>query len=268
MRDLTDKVFIVTGSTAGIGREVARQILCAGGKVVINGRHEEKREAVHRMFAAFEKKFIYAALDIARDEECRELVEAAVLAFGRIDYVILNAGLTCTGTIETLAPEASARVVAANLTSAFFVLHYALPHLADTRGGLLIVSSLAGLFGLPGHAPYSASKMALIGLYQSLRAECHGNGVFVGIALPGFTKNDPEKVQYAADGNLTQMPSRNDRKVASQETVAARLLGQLRKRSPSFSVHSRLGALAWYVSRFFPGLYARMIRNEWKKNPF
>jgi short-subunit dehydrogenase len=124
----------------------------------------------------------------------------------------------------------------------------------------MFVSSLAGMFGLPAYSGYSASKMALTALAQSLKNELHGQNVHVGIAYVGFTENDPAKEQYNSKGELAPLPERKVKRVTSEKT-AFLLINQIRKRKFR-SVHSFLGKAESVISKFFPGLIAMILRRS------
>jgi NAD(P)-dependent dehydrogenase (short-subunit alcohol dehydrogenase family) len=265
---MTGKVFIITGSTEGIGKEVASLVLRAGGKVIVNGRSEAKRIQVERDFAAYEKNFIYVPCDISNSNECKELVDSAIISFGRLDYLILNAGMSSSGTIDILSPEVARQIISTNLLGAFYILGHAAKHLKANKGALLFVSSLAGIYGLPSQAPYCASKMALMCLYQSLRIELRGTGVFAAIALLSFTENDQHKTRLNAQGLPERMPSRNHIKPANKSDVAGQMLQQLIQRRKPVRVYSKLGVLGWWVSKLAPGVYERVITNQWRKHIF
>src|SRR5688500_1737873 len=100
--NVKDKSFLLTGSTAGIGRELARMILLHGGNVILNGRSESRRPQMLEEFAEFDGHFIYIAGDISKPEHCERLVNGSVATFGRLDGMILNAGISSAGLIAEL----------------------------------------------------------------------------------------------------------------------------------------------------------------------
>jgi short-subunit dehydrogenase len=266
-KNVNDKTFLLTGSTGGIGRELARTILMYGGKVILNGRSESSHSQMLEEFTEYTGRFIYIAGDISRPEDCERLVNGSIAAFGRLDGLILNAGISSAGLIADLRNEVPEKVVSTNLTSAFYLLRLGLPHLLRTGGSVLFVSSLAGFHGLPGYAPYSASKMALLSLFQSLRIEMNGTGIFTAIAMVGFTENDAHKQRMSADGVFEPVPSPGNVKKATQEKTAMLLFKQLSERKRSLVIHSTLGLVGWWVSRLFPGLFRRIVHSKFKKEP-
>jgi dehydrogenase/reductase SDR family protein 7B len=259
-----DKVFLITGSTQGIGRELALLALEHGAKVCLNGRTEEKAEKTLSYFQSFPNKVIYVAADITKKEEVQQLIEATTKAFGRLDVLVANAGLSSFAPFHTLSLPAVETVINSNLYGSIYGAHYALPELIKSKGAILLVSSLAGLHGIPDYAPYSIGKMALTALWQSLRKELFQSGVFVGISYVGFTENDREKRAYDANGNLIQIQDRKRFKPATQRETAQGLLNQIAHRKP-LKVHSNLGKMAYIMGRFFPGLVHRIFLKNYLK---
>jgi len=248
-----DKVVVITGSARGIGRETARQALAAGARVVINGRNAETLEATRQQLGHPERVAAVAA-DVSSPEGARALVESAQGAFGRIDVLINNAGLSMRGAFADLSEITVRSMVDANLFSAVWVTQAALPALRTTKGRVLFVSSLAGVRGFPGVSLYSASKMALAAVHQSLRAE-EGHAVHFGLVSLAFTENDADKTVVGADGR----PFRHERRWSmTQDQAAAELLKAVARRRKKTVLTAAGKALFWGQS-FFPGLVDRLI---------
>jgi len=244
----TDKVLVITGSARGIGRQAARQALAAGARVVLNGRHPEALEAT-RLSLGHPDRVAAVAADVSTPEGARTLVDGALGAFGRLDAVIHNAGLSMRGAFAELSPATVRTMVETNLLSAVWVTQAALPALRESRGRVLFVSSLAAVRGFSGVSLYSASKMALTALCQSLRAE-EGRLVHFGLIYLAFTENDADKTVLGADGR----PFRHERRWSmTQDEAAGHLLRAVaRQRKRTVLTPAGLG-LFWGQS-FFPGL--------------
>lgn len=263
-KTLEGKVAVVTGSSRGIGKALAHGLALKGARVVINGRNEarllETRQALR------EKGFdaVAVAGDVSVFEDCRKLVDETLKAYGRLDILINNAGLSLEGEVEHADPDAARRIIEVNILGCVYPTQAAIPHLKKTGGSVLFISSLAGIYGLPNFSMYSASKMALTALAQSLKIELGGTGVHVGIAYVGFTENEPGKMVYNTDGSLVALPKRENVKVEPVGKAARRIIRMAEKRIYR-STFSSLGLLLSAINRISPSLVGMILSISYKK---
>jgi NAD(P)-dependent dehydrogenase (short-subunit alcohol dehydrogenase family) len=195
------RVGVITGSSRGIGRALARALAERGMTVVLNGRDPETLARTERALLEAGCRVLAVPGDVAALEDCRRLIDTAVSRCGRLDLLVNNAGLSARGKFEDSDPGVFRRLTDVNILGAVNTTWCALPHLRRSRGQVIFVSSLAGLVGLPGGAAYSATKMGLTALAESLRVELAGSGVHVGIIYPGFTENEEEKRILSPEGS-------------------------------------------------------------------
>jgi len=264
MNSFNDKVCVVTGSSMGIGRELAIQLLAAGARVIINGTNASRLQKTLDSLQAYGDQVSMCVADVSNIEDCNHLIRHAMNRHGRLDVLINNAGLSMEGELEELQPTVIQRLMDVNLVGPAQTTKIALPLLRETGGSVIFVSSLAGLYGLPSFSPYSCSKMALTGLAESLRNELHGSGVHVGIAYLSFTENDPEKTIYDANGNIIPLPKRTIVRAEPVELVASQILQMIEQRTFK-RVFSPMGKLIAFTSRFFPSLFGLLIRLRYRK---
>lgn len=259
-RSFSDKVVVITGSTRGIGRMLASRAAEQGAAVVVNGRDHARLRPVCEGLRARGFPIAGVVADVSTPEGADALVDGALGRFGRIDALVCNAGISMRASFETAAPSAVKRMLEINVLGAIYPAQAALPSLRATRGSLFFVSSLAGLRGLPRVAGYSASKMALTAVVQSLRCELHGQGIHVGLGHVAFTENDPDKRIYDAAGNLVPIehPFRPRR---TQEQTADWILRCVRKRR-AFAVQTLLGAALAAAVVIAPGIVDLVVRRE------
>lgn len=258
------KVAIVTGSSMGIGKTVARQLLEAGAFVVINGRNQERLDATALQFRSQGFDPLPIAADVSRLDDARLIAQRALDYFGRIDILINNAGVSMEGEVDDLNPNVFRTVIDVNLLGSFYATKAMLPAIRKTGGSVLFISSVAGLSGLPGYSAYSCSKMALTALAQSLRLELHGAGVHIGIAYVGFTQNDPDKVIHNAKGEMIPQPARDFAHAQPVDVVARRII-QMVERRQFKRVFSPLGKLAAMTNWWAPPLLNWFIRRMYFK---
>lgn len=181
------QVVLVTGSSMGIGESVARRAVAEGARLVVNSRDPGRAEAVASRLRADGGAVAVAAGDISDPEVAREVVRAAIAAFGQLDVLVNNAGMAPTGPSETLPLEEWSRVLATNLTGAFVCAQEAARHMLGRGQGVIVnIGSIWGNEGMPERAAYATSKHALAGLTQVLAGEWSPQGVRVVSVDPSY----------------------------------------------------------------------------------
>jgi NAD(P)-dependent dehydrogenase (short-subunit alcohol dehydrogenase family) len=202
-----DKVVIVTGGSSGIGKGCAYEFVRAGARVVVCCNDEEEGAAVARDLQELARAegvgdafFVYC--DVRKEEDVRGLVEAAVGRYGRLDCLINNAGWHPPHKpIDDFSIEEFRALLELNLVSVFTACKLALPHLRQTRGNIINMSSLVAQIGQHGATTYVATKGALTAFTKALALDEAANGVRVNSVSPGniFTPLWQEAADAAPD---------------------------------------------------------------------
>lgn len=200
---------LVTGGSRGIGRAVCQELARAGFAIAVNyaGNQQAAQETAEACRALGVKAEIFAA-DVSRPEECARLFEEVLAAFGRVDVLVNNAGVTRDNLILRLSEEDFDKVLDTNLKGAFFCCKAAARPMMKQRFGRIInLTSVVGLRGNPGQTNYSASKAGLIGLTKSLAKELASRGITANAVAPGFIDTDmtramPEAAKAAMNGTI------------------------------------------------------------------
>ncbi|WP_051322098.1 3-oxoacyl-[acyl-carrier-protein] reductase [Alicyclobacillus contaminans] len=186
------RVAIVTGSSRGIGRAIAVELGRDGGCVVVNyaGREEEARETARLVEQAGGRAIVEQA-DVSRLEDADRLVESALAAFGRLDIVVNNAGITRDTLLLRMKEEEWDAVLNTNLKGAFHMIKSAARPMMKQRFGRIVnIASVVGLIGNPGQANYVAAKAGLIGLTKTAARELATRGITVNAVAPGYIATD------------------------------------------------------------------------------
>lgn len=260
-----NKTVIVTGSRMGIGKEMALQLGKAGANVMLNARNPTALKETELELKNLGYTVSSFAADISKPEECKALVKATRDSFNNLDFLINNAGLASQTDIALIKPEVFKSIVDVNLNGAVFMTQAALPALQKSKGGLLFCGSVAGVQGIGGYSVYSASKMALKAVTQSLRIELAKDNIHVALAYIGFTQNDPDKKFLDASGKSVSLPNRSNVKQMPVEIVASRLLAMLEKKQKQ-RIFGTMGKLTYHLNRFAPFIISKVLMNAyWKE---
>lgn len=220
-----DRVFVVTGASSGIGRSLVIALARKGARVVAMARSEDRlRELQMRT-----NQWIVKG-DVSIEADCRFAVEAAVREFGRLDGVIHNAGISMRG----LAEDTDLSVIHSLLGTNFFPLVYffqsAIPHLRQSRGHFVGVSSMMGHFSTHLRSGYCASKHAVQGYLNSIRLETAADGVHVMGVAPGFVRTEITRRALNNQGEAHAEESHNTAGGMSPEEVANWILRGIEQR--------------------------------------
>ena len=232
--DVRGKAAIVTGSATGVGRETALALARLGCDVLINySRSAEEAEQTAADVRALGVRTLAVKADVARDAECRAMVEAAVKAFGRVDVLVNNAGTTSFishADLDAVTDDDWQRIMSVNLQGPFQCVRAARSALEARGSGCVVnVSSIAGIRAIGSSIPYCASKAALNNLTLTL-ARALGPSIRVNAVAPGFIRGRWLKGGYGDNYDMIeQLASARSvlKKVCDPEDVATAILGFL-----------------------------------------
>jgi 3-oxoacyl-[acyl-carrier protein] reductase len=200
--DLSGRVAVVTGSTRGIGREIAARLRECGAKVAVVGRDQSKADAVANELGGESRGF---ACDVSNTGAINQLVSDVESAFGSLDILVNNAGLTRDNIVMRLKDDDWDTVLDANLRGPFAAIRAASRGMMKRRWGRIInITSVVGLIGNKGQANYAASKAGLIGLTKSVAKELASRNILVNAVAPGFIETEmTDAMTPEARGGLT-----------------------------------------------------------------
>ena len=197
---LAGKVVLITGSTRGIGRAIARQCAKRGARVVISSRKADVCESVRDEIVRDGGEAISLPCNVGEKEQLRALVDATVARWGALDVLVCNAAVNpYFGPLATIPDDAYDKIMNSNVRSNVWLCNMALPHLEKATGGgsIIIISSIAGLKGTRTLGAYGLSKAADAQLARNLAVEWGPKNIRVNALAPGVIKTDFAKALYA-----------------------------------------------------------------------
>ena len=266
MSALKDNVTIITGASTGIGEELAYQLAQQGAQLVLSARRLAELNRVAEKARSFGGKVITVSADVAKSEECKKIIDAAITEFGRIDTLINNAGMTMWAKFADIKDISMLeRIMQVNYMGAVYCTHYALPHLVASKGRLVGVASLTGLVGVPTRTGYAASKHAMRGFFDSLRIELVDDGVSVTMIYPGFVATGIRENATGADGKPARIDPVNKDDAMSAEECADIIVRALetRKREVVMTMKGKLGQ---WLKLIAPGVIDGMAKRAVEGN--
>ncbi len=188
MEDLKDTVVAITGASAGIGRATARELAGAGARVVLGARRRERLEAIETEYPG---QAVAVEMDVRSPEDSQRLVHEAVERFGRLDSIVVNAGIGMYGGILDNSDEDLKKMLDTNIAGTVWPIRAAVPEMLKAgRGDIVIVASVAGFRGGADEAVYAATKFAQVGLAGSLDRELRDKGIRVTTIGPAGTSTE------------------------------------------------------------------------------
>jgi short-subunit dehydrogenase len=257
--DFKDKVVWITGASSGIGAALARESARRGARVVLSARNVEALESVAAECGGRDRTLVLP-MDVTHFDECGALVSSVLARFSRIDVLILNAGISQRGRAIDTSLAVDQAIFNTNFFGPVALTKAVLPTMLSQKSGhIVVVSSLVGKFGTPLRSSYAASKHALQGFYDALRAEVWRDNIAVTIVLPGFIRTEVSKNALKGDGSRHGEMDASTGAGMEPAVCASRALDAVAAGKEEVLIGgSELRGV--YLKRFAPGLFSRFIR--------
>ena len=248
----------ITGASSGLGREMARQAIASGAKVVISARRREALEDV-RAASGRPDAVEIVLLDQANLDQTAAAAREAIAVFGGLDVIILNGGVSQRSLAIETDIKVDQQLMTVNYLANVAIVKAILPQLiAQPSARIGVVSSLVGRVGSPYRTGYAASKHALHGFFDSLRAEIPET-VSITMVCPGFVKTNVSVNALTGDGSALGTMDRAQARGLDVGPSATRALSAVVARRREIYIAGPEGKAIW-LQRFAPSLLARMLR--------
>lgn len=254
------KVVWITGASSGIGEALVRAFSAEGARVVLSARRESELRRVASSCAGPQDNLYVLPLDLDQADQFPSLARLVEKRFGRIDILLNNGGIGQRGSVVETLMEVDRRIMETNYFGTIGLTKAVLPAMIARRSGsIVVISSLMGYLDTPLRSAYAASKHALQGYFDCLRAEIAGDNIDVVMVCPGFVRTEISRHALTPTGRKHAQMDRAQERGLSAEKCAARTLDAIAARRREVLIGG-LEVLAVPLKRFLPGLYATIVR--------
>jgi short-subunit dehydrogenase len=257
--DFQDRRVWITGASSGIGEALAMAFHQARAKLILSARREDELKRVQAACGG-EAHSRILPMDVTNGAELPEKTRLALSQFHGIDLLVLNAGITQRSRTRETDESVYRQLMEVNFFAPEAMTRAVLPSmLAQKSGHIVVISSVAGKFGVPMRSGYCATKFALHGFFEALRAEEERNGIHVTMVCPGYIRTDISLSALRGDGHKhAKMDPELARGMPADECARQILQGIARKKKEIIVATPREKSLV-YLKRFFPNVLAGMI---------
>lgn len=240
-----NKSILITGASSGLGRELSIQLSKQDAQLILVARNKEQLEETYKLCLQANRNVIVLLViaDITQSEDCENAVLEALSYFGRIDYLILNAGISMWSKFEDIQDISIIhKLMETNYFGAVNCIFHALPHLVKSKGMIVAISSIQGKIAVPYHSGYSASKHALQSFLDTLRLELNDK-VRILTVSPGWIKGtDLKKNAYQS---TSQVEVKHHDEAISVEYCANQILKAMGRQQKELVLPFKYRILPW-----------------------
>lgn len=224
------KIIWITGASSGIGAALARELAAQGGSIVLSARRVGTLEEV-RKSCAFPERHMCYPLDVSHPDTHPRAVKAILERYGQLDILIVNAGIGQRGAVADTDMAVERSMMEVNYFGCTSLTHAVLPHFQEhNRGQIVVISSIMGHVATPRRATYAASKHALHGYFEALRAELYQTNIKISLVCPGYIHTEISIHSVTEDGTRFGEMDAQHRKAMPAATFARKAARQIRKK--------------------------------------
>ncbi|MDO9274294.1 MAG: SDR family oxidoreductase [Lutibacter sp.] len=258
--DFNHKIIWITGASSGIGKYLALELSKQQTKLILSSRNEAELNLVKNACHHPENVKVLP-LDLEDYTNLSAKVEEALALFGGVDILFNNGGISQRSYAKDTSIEVDKRLMDVNYLGTVALTKALLPHFIEKNSGyFVVITSIVGKIGTPLRSSYAASKHALHGFFDSLRAEIFSHNINVTLACPGFVQTNVSINALTADGTPQNKMDNSTKNGLTPEIFAKKLLKAVRQEKQEVYIGGFKEKLAVYVKRFFPKLLSKMIR--------
>jgi short-subunit dehydrogenase len=258
--NFTNKVVWITGASSGIGKALAIELSKQDAKLILSARNEEKLIAVKNACENNEMIKVLP-LDLEDYSNLESKADEAIKWFGSVDILVNNGGISQRSLASETSISVDKRIMDINYLGTVALTKAILPHFIQNKNGQFVVTtSTVGKIGTPLRSSYAASKHALHGFFDSLRAENHKNNIAVTLVCPGFVNTNVSLNALTGNGSPQNKMDTATKNGIEPSRFAKIMAKAILKKKEEVNIAGTKEKLAVYVKRFFPKLLSTMIR--------
>lgn len=262
IHSVKNKVIWITGASSGIGEALAYAYAHQGARIILSARNKEALEKVREKCAQRNNKIRILPLDLSKLGTLNKKAKQALKFFGKIDIMVHNAGVASRDLAANINIRTDQKIMNTNYFGAVVLTKALLPSMFEQKSGhFLVVSSVSGIYGVPKLSSYSASKHALHGFFESLRAEIAKDNIKITMVVPGFVKTNITANALTGDGSKYGKMMQVHKRGMDPAYVAATIIDAASKNKEEVLI-GKLESLGVYCKRIFPALFTVIIRNH------
>lgn len=257
------KTIWITGASSGIGEAFAKAFYKEGANLILSSRREDALMEVKDGLGDQPENVKIIPLDLTDTESFSTKTKEAIEAFGQIDVLINNGGVSQRSTVLESEMTTYRRLMEVNYFGAIGLTKEVLPHMVERKSGHIIVtSSVAGKIGTKFRSGYAASKHAVQGFFNSLRQEMYEYNVAVTLLCPGFIKTNISKNALTGDGSKFNKMGDAHSKAMTADEMVEKVMPKIKSQKEEIYVTGSKERMALWVQRFSPTLLNKILKNQ------
>ncbi|MDQ6477388.1 SDR family oxidoreductase [Dyadobacter sp. LHD-138] len=263
MNTFQNKVVWITGASSGIGEAIAMAFAKEGAKLVLTARRREELERVKVRTRLPDSSVLILPMDVTEFDQANVAAAKIIQTFQRIDIMVHNAGVSQRSYIKDTDLDVYRKLMDVNFYSTVALTKAVLPYMIQQQGGhFIIISSVAGKIGTIMRSGYNASKHALHGFYDSLRAESYHDNIKVTTVCPGYIRTNVSVNALNENGSKFGKMDVNQENGIAPEECARQILNAVKKDKKEIYIGGLKEVAAIYLKRFFPSLLFDQVRKN------
>jgi len=257
--NISKEVIWITGASSGIGEACVYLFNSNGYEVILSARNEKELTRVKEACSNPQNAKILP-LDLSQTDKATDLVQEAVQLFGKVDVLLHNGGISQRSLVTETQLEVDRKLMEVNFFGTVALTKAILPYFIENKKGHFgVVTSLVGKFGTPYRSSYAASKHALHGFFESLRAECSEDGILVTMICPGFIKTQVSVNALTGDGTALNQMDDAQANGMDPKDCAEQIFSAIHKQKEEVLIGGK-EVFGVYIKRFFPSLFTKYLK--------
>ena len=256
----SDKTIWITGASSGIGKALAIELAKKGAQLILSSRKKQDLELVKNACTEPNKVKVIP-LDLEDYTNLTTITKEAISAFGKVDILVNNGGISQRSLVKDTDIQVDKRIMDINYLGNIALAKALLPHfIANKNGQFVITTSIVGKIGTPLRSSYAASKHALHGFYDSLRAEHFNDNIAVTLVCPGFVNTNISKNALTGDGSPQDKMDNATANGIQPDRFAKLMAKAIKQKKEEIYISGAKEKLGVYVKRWVPKVFSVMIR--------